>query len=459
MLKSGKLGFGGLTALVFGMMVGVGIFNLPQNMAVSASQGAILISWLITGAGILPLVILFSYLSNNYPQYNAGIYQYAQAGFGNYTGFNIAWGYWLCSAFPNVAFGVMLNDSVGAFFPPLLDHGWITVVFCSSLIWVMYAIVVRGIRVAELINSILALVKVVMLVFIIVILIMYFKLSRFECDPWGDLAHGTSVWLQVKDSMMITLFCFLGVEGAVMMAARAKKKSDVGKAGFAGFSISLLLYIAVSLLCFGIMSRTQLEGLNNPSIAYILKEVVGDWAYWFVIVAIIVSLLGGWVAWTLVVAQVPYEASLVGIMPRCFSRLNRYGMPAFGLVASSIAMEIFLLLVVMADDLYLAALRITGLMVIPCYFFTGLFILKKCSGVKIKAVALVTTLFCLWMAYAGGLTDLVMTTPFYLAGIFFYIRTRREQNDTTLFTRNEKWIIALLCMGTAFTIYQLTDMI
>ena len=130
-------------------------------------------------------------------------------------------------------------------------------------------------------------------------------------------------------------------------------------------------------------------------------------------------------------------------------------MPAFGLMASSIAMELFLLLVVMADDLYLAALHITGLMITPCYFFTGLFLLKVGRGSKIKAVALITTLFCLWMAYAGGLIDLVMTSPFYLTGIFFYIRTRREHNDSTLFTRNEKLTIALLCTGAVFTLYNL----
>ena len=32
--NSRKLGFGALVAIVFGMMVGSGIYNIPQNMAV-----------------------------------------------------------------------------------------------------------------------------------------------------------------------------------------------------------------------------------------------------------------------------------------------------------------------------------------------------------------------------------------------------------------------------------------
>ena len=91
MLTTGKLGFWGLTALVFGLMVGVGIFNLPQNMASVATPGAVFFAWIITAIGILPIVLLFKWLSDRYPQYNAGLYQYAQAGFGNYAGCNIAW--------------------------------------------------------------------------------------------------------------------------------------------------------------------------------------------------------------------------------------------------------------------------------------------------------------------------------------------------------------------------------
>lgn len=453
MLTSGKLGFWGLTALVFGLMVGVGIYNLPQNMASVASPGAIFTAWIVTAAGILPLVMSFKWLSDHYPQYNAGIYQYAQAGFGNYAGFNIAWGYWLCTAFSNVAYAVMLNDSFGSFFPALLNHGWETVAFGSVLIWLMFFIVASGVKTAKIVNTLLAGVKVVMLIFIITILLIFFKSDLFDADVWGKAATLGTTAEQVKATMMVTLFCFFGVEGAVMMSARAKKSSDVGRAGIVGFFISLVLYMAVSLLCYGLMARAQLSELPDPSIAYILRESCGEWAYWFVISAVIVSLLGGWVAWTLVVAQVPYEASLVGILPKAFSRTNSHGMPTFGLFASSIVMEIFLLMVVTADDVYLAALQITGLMIIPCYFFTGLFMLKKAGSWKIRTVAIITSAFCLWMAYAGGLTGMFMTSVFYVIGIEFYIQARREKDPASpLFTPTEKWVFYILCAAAVITV-------
>lgn len=456
MLTTGKLGFWGLTALVFGLMVGVGIYNLPQTMAAQASPQAVFLAWIITAAGVLPLVMAFKWLSDKYPQYNAGIYQYAQAGFGNYAGFNIAWGYWLCTAFSNVAYGVMLNDAFGAFCPALLRHGWPTVLFCSVLIWLMYYIVARGIRTAGIVNTVLAAVKVVMLVFIVVALVLLFDISVFgqSCAPAAAPDIG-SAGTQVKSTMMVTLFCFFGVEGAVMMSARARKASDVGKAGIVGFVISLVLYMAISLLCFGLLGRPELAELPNPSIAYILNASCGAWAYWFVICAVIVSLLGGWVAWTLVVAQVPYEAAIVGILPPVFKTTNSRGMPTFGLLASSIVMELFLLLVVMADDVYLAALHITGLMIIPCYLFTGLFLLKKADTFAIRLVAVIIILFCLWMAYAGGLTEMFMTSVFYLAGVGFYVKARRSACGAAqpVFARRERYILLLLILASALTFF------
>ena len=98
-----KLGFGALVGIIFGMMVGSGLYNIPQNLAIGAGPGAVALSWIITAAGMLLLVATFKILADRRPELNAGIYQYAKEGFGNFAGFNIAWGYWLCTAFANVA--------------------------------------------------------------------------------------------------------------------------------------------------------------------------------------------------------------------------------------------------------------------------------------------------------------------------------------------------------------------
>lgn len=453
--SSEQLGLMGLVALVFGLVVGVGIFNLPQNMAATSSVGAVVVAWVVTAAGMLALVGVFKILNDRFPHYNAGIYEYAQAGLGQYTGFNAAWGYWLCTAFSNVAYAVILNDACGAFYPPLLHHGWPTVVFCSVLIWVMYFVVASGIHTAKIVNTSLAAVKVVVLIFIIVIFCTHFSPDMLSADVWGDASQIGSVGLQVKNSMMVTLFCFFGVEGAVMMSARARRPKDVGRAGVIGFFVSLALYMLVSVLCFGLMSRADLAELPDPSIAYILRESMGAWAYYFVIGAVIISLLGGWVAWTLVVAQVPYEAARVRILPRVFLRTNHNDMPTFGLLASSVVMELFLLMVVMADNVYMAALHITGLMILPCYLFSAIFMWQKAIGWHEKALAAFSILFCCWMIYAGGIVEMLMTSMFYLCGVWFFIKARRECRVACqpVFSRRDLTLLGLLCAASLVSLF------
>lgn len=114
-----NLSFTALTALVVGSMIGAGIFSLPQNIAEKASVGAAMIGWLITGFGMLMLAFVFQMLSRRKPELDSGVYAYAKAGFGNYMGFNSAWGYWLVASLGNVSYYVLIFATLGYFFPYL----------------------------------------------------------------------------------------------------------------------------------------------------------------------------------------------------------------------------------------------------------------------------------------------------------------------------------------------------
>ncbi len=466
--KSKKLGFGALVGIVFGMMVGSGLYNIPQNLAIGAGPGAVALAWVITAAGMLLLVATFKILGDRRPDLNAGIYQYAKEGFGNFAGFNIAWGYWLCTAFANVAYAVMLNDSFGAFIPALLPHKWPTLLFGTVLIWSMFFIVSGGIRTAKLLNNLLAIVKVAAILLIVVILCLNIELGIFSLNWFAELEDTTSLSTQVKSTMLVTLWCFIGIEGAVMMSARAKRPKDVGRASVCGFFIAWLLYVLVSMLCYGVMARAKLAGLEDPSVAYVLRDLCGDWAYYFVIISVIVSLLGGWLAWTLVCAEVPYEAATVQIFPRSFLKLNRHGMPAFGLFVSSVVMQSFLILVLMADDVYMTALAITGMMVLPAYLSGGMYLWKVTYHpdeirshepsrlLRYRITGVLCTLYCLWMIYAGGLGLFLFTSVFYLAGLGFYLKVRNERRKegTVRFTRADRITLLLLIVGLLGAVYQ-----
>ncbi len=435
--KDNRLGLTGLAALVFGMMVGSGIFNTPQNLSVGAGLGAVLIGWAITALGMLTLVATFRILSTVHPELNEGIFLYAEKGFGRLAGFNVAWGYWLCACFANVAFIVMLNDTLGAFFPRLLDHGWPTLLFATGVIWVVYLIMSQGIRTTALINTIASAIKLGIILLIIVFLILNVRYRTLTADIWCLNSDIGGVMTQVKSTMLVTLWCFIGIEGAVVMSGRARRQSDVGKAGVLGFFAAWILYVLVSVFCFGIMSRADLAELPDPSAAYVLRAACGDWAYWLVIAAILISISGGLIAWMLVTAEQPYAAARRGIFPRWL--MSRSGGDSLrrSLLASSAIMQAFLMLVIFAEDMYLYALNITGMMILPAYLLSALFLGKiarqdyrnRLIGHNPRLhfayaffISVGCTLFCLWMLYAAGLWLLLQAIVFYLLGLPLFRR-------------------------------------
>ena len=151
-----KLGTAALAALVVSAMIGGGIFSLPQNMAQSSGLTAVLIAWIITGAGMFFLSNSFRILSAARPDASAGIYMYARLGFGKFAGFQMAWAYYLSNVFGNVGYAVLLMDAFNYFFPGTFTGGnnLYSVIGGSFVIWLMCFLVLRGTHQAASINGI-----------------------------------------------------------------------------------------------------------------------------------------------------------------------------------------------------------------------------------------------------------------------------------------------------------------
>lgn len=213
-----KLGLSALTALVLSSMLGAGVFSLPQNMAAVASPAALLIGWGITGVGILLLAFAMLLLTRIRPDLDGGIFTYAREGFGELIGFCSAWGYWLCAVIANVSYLVIVFSALSFFTdtPELRLFGdgntWQSIVGASVLLWVVHWLILRGVQTAASINLVATLAKLVPLGLFIVLAFIAFRLDVFTLD-FSGIALGVPVWEQVKNTMLITLWVFIGVEG------------------------------------------------------------------------------------------------------------------------------------------------------------------------------------------------------------------------------------------------------
>ena len=108
-----------LVGIVVGSMVGGGVFTLPRSFGTTTGVLGAIIAWIIAGTGMLMLAFVFQSLALRRPDLDSGVYIYAKTGFGNYAGFNSAFGYWASNVAGNVFFLVFTMTTLGTFFPGL----------------------------------------------------------------------------------------------------------------------------------------------------------------------------------------------------------------------------------------------------------------------------------------------------------------------------------------------------
>lgn len=467
-----KLGVIGLAAIVISSMVGGGIFSLPQNMAASASAGAVLLAWVITGIGIYFIANTFSILSRVKPDLTAGIYMYAREGFGPYAGFTIGWGYWLCQIFGNVGYAVITMDALNYFFPPYFQGGnnlW-SIVGGSVLIWVFNFVVLRGVRQAAVMNIIGTIGKLVPLLLFIVILLFSFKMDQFDFNFWGKMAEGGktlgSLGAQLKSTMLVTLWAFIGIEGAVVMSSKAKSQAAVSQATFLGFVGCLVIYALLSLLPFGFLTQQELASIANPSTAGVLEKVVGPWGAWVMNIGLLIAVLSSWLAWTMICAEIPAAAAQNGTFPKQFAKENKNGAPCVSLWVTSILMQLAILLVYFSNNAWNTMLSITGVMVLPAYIFSTAFLWKLVEdgdynrvSAKGRAAALFTSIvgtgYGIWLVYAAGLKYLFLAVIFLALGIPVFVWARKQQNDGkgVFESKGECIVMCLLLLCALIAVY------
>ena len=330
-----------LAAMVVGSMVGGGVFTLPQNFGAATGVLGALIAWTIAGLGMLMLAFVFQSLAVRRPDLDSGIYIYAQAGFGNYCGFNAAWGYWASNVVGNVFFMVFAMASIGEFVPGLGQGNTVlAVLLASALVWTFHVLIARGIRQAAIVNRIVTVAKLVPILVFVVIAAVAFDAGIFADNFWGDDQHTFgSVFDQVTDTMLVTTFVFIGIEGASVYSRLARRREDVGRATLLGFTSTLALFASVTLVSYGVLPQHDLATAKQPSIGVVLESVVGDWGATFISVGVIISVLGAYLAWTLLNAEVMYMPARTDVMPRLLARENRHRTPIAALVTTNLSVQ------------------------------------------------------------------------------------------------------------------------
>ena len=324
------------------------------------------------------LAFVFQNLAIRKPELDSGVFIYAKAGFGDYAGFNSAIGFWASTVAGNTFYWVFISATLGTFFEGFGDGDTVLAVALSTVgVWVFHYLIARGVRDAAVINRIVTVFKVLPILVFIVVLLISLDAGVFA-DNWTAYGYGDlgNIGDQVRSTMIITTFVFLGIEGASVYSRYAKRREDVGKATVLGFLSVLSLFALVTLSSYSVVPQPELADTRQPSMVGVFESVVGEWGEWFISAAVIVSVLGAYLAWTLMAAEVMYIPARNDDFPQFLAQENEHGTPITALVVTSIAVQSLIALTfVVSDALNFMLDLCTSLALVP-YFLAAAYALK-----------------------------------------------------------------------------------
>jgi arginine:ornithine antiporter/lysine permease len=435
-----KLPFLTLTAMVVGSMVGAGVFSLPRNFGQATGVFGAVIAWVIAGFGMLMLAFVFQTLAVRKPELDAGVYAYAKAGFGEFPGFFSAFGYWASACVGNVTYWVLIKSTLGAVIPGLGEGNTLLAVALSIVgVWAFHYMIQRGIKEAAGINRIVTIAKLVPILVFVVVLAVALRADVFAANLWaGTDGSYAGLFEQVRATMLVTVFVFLGVEGASVYSRYAQKREDVGRATVLGFLSVLALFASVTVLSYGALPKSELEQLRQPSMMGVLESVVGPWGSVFIGIGLIVSVLGAYLAWTLMAAEVLFVAAKDDDMPRFLRRENAHAVPIAALVITSVLISAVLLVTLFSEDAFTFTLKLCSSLSLIPYLLAAAYALQigvrgesyenapRGRGKEVVFAAL-ATIYTAFLIVAAGLEFLLLSFIIYAPGTILFVMTRREQ--------------------------------
>jgi APA family basic amino acid/polyamine antiporter len=318
------------TALVVGNMVGSGVFLLPSSLAGTAGPVSML-AWVYTGAGAILLALVFANLGRAFPR-TGGPYAYARRAFGDFIGFQTAWGYWIAVWAGNAAIAVAFVGYLAVFWPKVGDSNLLAAFVALGAIWLLTITNALGARQGGIVQVVTTVVKFVPLAVIGIVGLFFIHGSNYE--PFAPHGHSLSLF---STTAALTLWAFIGLESATVPADEVKDpERTIPRATMLGTALTTVLYVVATVAIMGILPATELAKSSSPFADAAGVAFGGGWDKAIAAIAM-VSTFGALNGWILLQGRVPLAAAEDGLFPKPFARVHgKNATPVFGLVISSV---------------------------------------------------------------------------------------------------------------------------
>lgn len=438
--KERNLGVFPLAMFAVGLTLASGVFSLSGDFAKSGAHTlATLIGWAICGVGMFALTMAFFKLSVVKKNLTSGIYSYANEGFGNYVGFNSAWGYWMSAILAQISFIALLFETIGNFVPAFGNGAnLLSIVVASVVVWALSLLVLRGVNQAVILNAIVVIAKAIPVIVVVIAIIVG---GAFKWDVFVDNFSGTgelTLLEQVKGTVYTTVWIFIGIEGAVVISGRGKNTKISGQATIISFASLFILYVIISVLSMGVMPAKQLAELPNPSLGGVLETVVGPWGATLVNIGVIISLGGALFSYTILCVDSAFGPAEHEAFPAILARKNKNGAPTWSVIISGLIIQLFIIIMYLNNPTFQALYALSTSAIMVPYVLSAFYYFKVVMNGEDKEfeggkrfvpwlIAIGASVYGFWLLYASGTTYILIASLLYAPGTIMYIYNRHKR--------------------------------
>lgn len=329
------LGFGDITLLVIGSVIGSGIFLVPAKVLndVGGDIGPALLVWFAGGALSLLGALTYGELSATRPD-AGGLYVYIRDCFGPLLAFLFGWTLFFAISGGSVAtLAVAFGDNLGQ---TIELSAVAKKIIALAVIAVLAAVNVYGTRHSANLQNVTTAIKVGAIVVMSAALLWFGKSLTGSGKVWpsgvsGSLASGFGL------AMISVLWAYEGWQYATYSAGETIDAQRTFPRAFLFGLLALVgIYLLANVAYLDALGPAEVARSSSPAAAAV-GLIAGPTAAKLLAIAIAISIFGAANASVLTASRVYYAMAVDGVFFRRLAEVHpRFGTPAFAVIAGAL---------------------------------------------------------------------------------------------------------------------------
>lgn len=430
-----SLGFGSAISIVFGTIVGSGIFFRQGSVLDSAgTTGIAILAWVLGGIITLTGGLTIAEIGSQMP-YTGGLYVYIENIYGRIPGFMAGW-------MQAVVYGPAIIGALVGFMSIMmanffgLDSSWRLPLAAISIILIAALNLLEN-RVGAAFSVITTIAKLIPIAVIIVCGIFWGHQDAFNQSLHEVGIHNGGFGVAV----LATLFAY---DGWILIANLGGEIKNAQKilphAIVLGISAVLVVYTLITIATFRFLPAAKIHQLGDNTTSYLVTYFFGPVGGKLLSAGIIISMFGTLNGKILTFPRIVYAMAKRGDLP--FSRFLSYVTPKgkSPVVATSFIAIMALLMTYFFDPDHLSDLCVFTVYCFYLMAFCGIFILRRRNHQPrpfstplypwIPLVAILGGLFVLISEVVNDPAGVILFLGIVIVGLpIFYVVKRLEKSN------------------------------